>query len=364
MTLTYDTAMQNDIALLLARCQYSDLTAEQRIAVDGNDAASPPVKGATGRAADTIMQYANAYTSSAVDWDSIPDTWRGWFIHEAAQLALAGFPDADRTAIQSAASHARREAIVSYATSDFNSSTAGLVGSLSMVALRNYVSVASIRASDSVILEPSLIDTAIEDVVQEIWTDADWTFKQVQATLTIGTDGSVTVGSGLSLDQLLDDRILYSGTTGGFAALVDWQTILDHAAGSPVAGKPLLFHLTHGPDELVWTFERTPDQEYTAKGTFTLRTPTQTDRATIDSALALFPVDFRSVIKKRVLGVALRSVGRVTVPNQLYAETTDKLAGLMTRWDKTAREAENSRYDQHRPMGLGPMGGTIGGRGL
>lgn len=361
MSITYGSPIQNDIAALLGRSTYSSLTAAQKIAVDGSWSSGALTGGAAGRAANILVQWANAYTSTNLTFASIPDTWLAWFIHEAAVLGLPAFPNAQGNDIRLAAERAKRDALISYASEAFDSVTAGMVGALTIASIRAYAITNAIRAQDSVVLDPPLIDSAIEEVVSEIWNEADWSFKQVVAVLTIGTDGSVTVGSGLTLDKLLDDRILYTGGAGGFCALSDWQTILDSIAGTPSDGKPLLFHLTRTGDTLDWTFDRTPDQVYTAKGTFTIATPTMSNKATIETALGLFPSEFRPIIKNRVLAIALSHVGRVTVPAQLTAKTDMQIEGLLPRYDRTASQEENSAYEENRPYGMGASGGTIGG---
>lgn len=365
MSITYGTALQNEIALLLGQSLYSDLTTAQKTAIDGASATSPPTAGAAGRASDVLIQWANAYTTSDLTFASIPDLWGGWFALETAASALPAFVSADGSEVRKSAQSARANALASYASVAFNSATAGLVGQLTVQSLRAYAITAAIRARDSVVIDVPLIDSAIEEVITEIWNSADWTFKTAEADLTISTSGAVTVGGSLSLDKLVGNRILYTGDDGGFAANVDRKTILDYTASETSNGKPLFFHLKHDPDDLDWTFDRTPDREYTAKAYFTIQTPSMMDMASMNAALAVFPTDFRSIIKNRVLGLALKYVGRVTVPAQIVADTSEQIRGLLPRYDKTSSEAESSRYTEYdRPFGMGNSGGFIGGGGL
>ncbi|MHA7814049.1 MAG: hypothetical protein ACX94C_11750 [Phycisphaerales bacterium] len=364
MPLLYSTDIQDAVAALLGQSTYDQLTADQQKAIDGASAASPPTKGAAKRALSVIAPYANAYAVAAESFASIPDAWEAWFIHQVALLALPSFQSADRAAVESSYERVRRDALVSYASTGFGNGSFGNAGALSVANLTSVTITSAVRAADSVILDPIQIGQAIESVVVRVWNDADWSFKEVIASLSIATDGTVSVGDSLAVKKLIDDRILYTGDDTGFCAHVDWRTILDYRAGSPDDGKPRFMHLRHAPDDLDWTFDRTPDKAYTAKGTFTLQTPTMSDIATMNSALAQFPVDFRPLIKKMVLAEALRMVGRVTVPARYEEECRAMLASLMPRYDRVSSEAENSAYEEPMVYGLGPSGGFLGGNPL
>lgn len=361
MALTYGVDIQDAVAALLAQSTYDQLTTDQQNAIDGGSDASPPTKGAAKRAVNMIAPYANAYAVASADLASIPAEWEAWYVHEIAQLVLAAFPSADSEEIRRSADMVRRSAMLTYVSTGFGTGSFGNAGALTVEGLTAVTIMSAIRATDSGILDPAQIGHAIETVVIEVWNDADWSFKEVIASLTIGTDGSVTVGDSLALKKLIDDRILYTGDDGGFCANVDWQTMLDYKSGSPSDGKPRLMHLQHGPNDLVWTFDRTPDKQYTAKGTFTVQAPSMSDLDSMNTALGLFPVDFRPVIKKMVLAESLRMIGRVTVPAQYIEEARQKLASLLPRYDRSASEPENSAYEESMIYGLGPSGGQIGG---
>lgn len=364
MAITYGVDIQNAVASLLARSDYDQLSPDQQKAIDGGLSSSPPTKGAAKRAINIIAPYASAFALADATFENIPDQWEAWFVHEVAQLALPAFSSADKDEVRRAAAQVRRDSLLSYASTGYGAGVFGNAGALTVNSLTAITISSAVRAQDSVFLDPAQIGQAIEAVVVKVWNDADWSFKETIASLTIATDGTVTVGESLSLHKLIDDRILFTGDDGGFCVNVDWQTILDYKAGSPEDGKPRFMHLRRGPDDLDWTFDRTPDKQYTAKGTFTLQTPSMTNVGTMNSALAQFPVVFRPIIKKMVLAEALRMVGRVTVPSQYMEECAAALATLMPQYDRASGDPENSAYEEAMIYGFGNSNGHIGGFGL
>lgn len=362
MAITYDAAYQNRIALLLARNQYSALTTPQKIAIDNQWSSGTP-GGAAGDALLVLGQVANAFTVSDSTSANIPASWSRWFITEAAMQAAPAFPTAQITDIRRNNALARRDALLSYSRSDFDSTADGDIGALTIQSIRAYVITHALRMSPSVYLDVGMVDDAIETAVAEIWKEADWKFKRKLVTLTIATDGTVTASGSVAVDKIVGDRIDYDSSFGGFAISVDYSTILDYKAETPTAGKPLYFHLLRSGDDLSWIFERGIDQAYTAKAMVTQQTPTMSSQATMNTALGSFPSDFAGVVKDRVLMVVMERIGRRDVAG-LRDKTDSKIHGLLSRYDATGGEPEWSEYDNVRPFGMGWNPGHIGGAGL
>lgn len=361
MAITYSAELQNRIAVLLSRNQYSALTTTQKIAIDNQWSSGTP-GGAAGDALLTLGQVANAFTVSDTTSANIPATWSRWFVTEAALQAAPAFPTAEASDIRRNNALARRDALLSYSRADFDNTADGDIGALTVQSIRAYVIVHALRMSPAVYLDSAMVDDAIETAVAEIWNEADWKFKRKLVTLTIATNGTVTASDSVSVDKIIGDRIDYDSAYGGFAISVDYQTIVDYKAESTDSGKPLYFHLLRSGDNLNWIFERTPDQTYTAKAMVTAQTPSMSSLATMNTALASFPTDFHGVIKDRIMMVVMERIGRPQ--RELLAKTDSKLHGLLPRYDQTGGEPEWSEYDNVRPMGLGWSPGHIGGEGL
>lgn len=361
MPLTYTAKMQDDIAMLLTRGLYATLSTAQKVAIDDTWTSGIP-DGAAGRALDVLGQYANMF--SVVDTAEIPVTWEPWFVSEAVLQASPAFPSSEVTDTRRNNALARRDAIVSFSRQAYSSTTTGDMGALTRAGIRAFVITNAIKAKDSVFIEPAHIDGVIEEVVAEVWNEADWAFKTKFVTLTIAIAGTVTVSDSVIVDKIIGDRIQYDADFGGIAVSVDYPTLLDYKAATVSTGKPVYFHLLRAGDDLTWLWERTIDQIYTAKAMVTEQTPAMTDDASMDAALALFPTDFRSIMKNRILAVCLSHVGVNSVADRLLASTSDKIHGLMSRYDNTGGEPEWSESEHVRPYGMGFSPGMIGGSGV
>lgn len=361
MAISYSTALQSQIALLLTRSDYSSLRDEQQKAID-NEWTSGTVGGAAGRALSILGQYANQL--GVDDVSTIPDTWDAWFTSEAALQAAPAFPTAEVSDLRRTNAVNRRDAISSYARVNYDSTADGDIGALTVAALRAYVVSNAIRGRESVFIEPAQVDAAIEEVVTEIWNEADWTFKTQVVQLSIATNGTVTSTPSIDIDKVIGDRIQYDYTYGGFAIAVDYPTLLQYKASNTTNDKPAYFHLLRSTDDLSWQFERTPDQTYTARAYVTKQTPSMTTLAEMNTALGLLPTDFRPIVRDRVLAVALQRVGRANVADRLMLKTTDQINGLLARYDNPGGAPEWSEDMSVRPYGMGFNPGMIGGGGV
>ena len=302
---------------------------------------------------------------SVNDLTEIPESWSAWFVNEAAMQASPAFPTAEATEIRRSLLAAKRDAIISYSRDTHDTATDGDIGAFTRQSIRADVVVNALRQQRGALyLEPKMIDAVTEDVVSEVWNEADWSFKQKLVTLTIATNGTVTVSDSHAIDKIIGDRFGYDPAFGGECISVDYETMLKYKATDTTAGKPAYFYLTRDADALAWIFERGIDQEYTAKALVTIRTPSMTSEATMDSGLALFPTDFRPVIRDRVLATCMLRAGRAGVANPLMESTTSKLAGLLARYDKTNDDRGYSEVHDTHLYGLGWNPGHIGGAGV
>ena len=362
MALAHSTDIQNQIALLLTRGVYSNITTAQKNAIDGGST-PPATGGAVARAFNILGQYANMY--SVDDVSTIPDTWDAWLVNEAALQAAPAFPSAETDVIRRNKLAAMRDAIISYARTEHDDTGDGSIGTFTRPSIRGETVVNALRAHRGALyLEPEMIDSVLEDVVSEIWNEADWSFKNKFVTLTIATDGTVTASDSVSVDRIVGDRIYYDSTFGGECLAVDYETMLNYKTASTSSGKPNYFHLIRSGNALSWLFERTIDQEYTAKAMVTAQTPSLSDASTMDAGLAMFPTDFRPIVRDRVLATCLLRAGRSGVANPLLEKTDMKIAGLLARYDRTNDGREASEVHDSYLQGLGWSPGHIGGAGL
>lgn len=364
MSLAYSTALQDQIALLLTRGAYSSLNTQQKKAIDGGST-PPAVGGAVSRAYGILGQYANMHAVADDTASSIPASWEAWLVCEAAVQAAPAFPTAEITDLRRNKAGAMRDAIISYSRTSQDDTGDASIGAFTRASIRSDVIVNALRQQRGALyLEPDMVDTVIEDVVAEVWNEADWSFKEKQVTLTIATDGTVTASDSVAVDRIVGDRIYYDSAFGGDCIKVDYETMLNYKSASTSSGKPQYFYLVRSGDELSWIFERGIDKQYTAKALVTAQTPSMTGDTTMDAGLDLFPTDFRPIIKDRVLAVCLLRAGRGGVANPLLDMTTTKITGLLVRYDKTNDGIDQSEVHSSYLYGLGWNPGHIGGSGV
>lgn len=361
MPLTYDQPMQDDIALRVSRRSYTSLTPDQKAIIDGAGIINPPIEGAVGRAWAEVSQWAAYRTMD--ESAGIPDEWRPWVVLSAAADAAGAFTSADPAELRNEANATRNNLLPTYRRSDPESTAASAHLGISTLEMRRYCLSGTLHQSTPLLPEPFLIDQAIQEAIARTWDYTDWNWRRQMVELTIATDGSVTVGGSLVLDRLTSDHIRYTSTNahGATARHVDVETMMQATAYDQPDGRPELFRLYPADGGLQWIFERTPDEEYTAKAEAVTKVGALTTPAQMDAALALFPVDFHQYLKKRALANLYHITSRVTAADRLEASLDSDIRAL------AAQEAtdRNAVYDQQRQrrygMGRIPSGWIEGG---
>ena len=83
----YGADVQNQIAYALFGGAYSSLTTDQKTALDGNLATSPPTKGFALLAWQQVGQIAQWWYQAGAG--VTPDVWQHWFVARACKLMAA-----------------------------------------------------------------------------------------------------------------------------------------------------------------------------------------------------------------------------------------------------------------------------------
>lgn len=354
MALSFDTNSRDQVCLRVAGRLYANCDTEIQTNVGGTN-------GAGARALTQIQRWAHFLEMGGSD--VAPDAWLFWLVDLASyEASLAEKPN-EAANYRRKAMESMRDALASFTRSEIDGTTPADLG-LTTAKLRRYVVSRCVRRRPALYPEPDVIDTAIESTLIRVWNDADWRFTQVEALLTINTDSTVTMtdtaSSSITPDRLMGNEIYLTAGKGRICS-VDRDVILrDRAQTSPTAGQPVYFHMYKSAGGIVWMFSPKPDQAYSGTAMIQLQQPAMTTSAQIDTALALFPPEFTSIIRELVLAHVLRDLG---VPDSTFVErkALDDLTSLAPVYDSPGGEPERSVEGRVRRRGLGAMPRFLGG---
>ncbi|MCP4645605.1 MAG: hypothetical protein GY851_34490 [bacterium] len=363
MSITYDSIMQDEIALLVGGRSYSALQTDQKKLIDNGWSSGSVTGGSVRRALDSIGQWAAFFTM--VSSAGIPDEWRTWVIMHAASGCAQRFTTADDRSIKTELSSARRNALTGYSRAGLeeSSDTAHLLGSV--LSVRQFVVSHCLRLSKPLLPEPYMIDEALQEVLRDTWNACDWSFREQTVTLTIGTDSSVAVTGGLIIKRITSKTIEYSGTAnkGNQITPVDGDMMLSLKAFEHPAGRPEYFRVradAGGVDGGVrFEFERTPDQEYTAKAEAVTSIGPMTTANELGAVITSFPIDMVSYIKKKALATVLENNSRHTESRPLEYECDQLLGDLIEQQNPLADTPMDEKRQFRRGLGRPP--GMVGG---
>ncbi|MCP4639022.1 MAG: hypothetical protein GY851_01240 [bacterium] len=359
MSITYDTIMQDEIALLVSGRSYTNLTTEQKKLIDNGWTTGSVTGGAVKRALDSIGQWAAFFTmdSSA----GIPDEWRTWLITHAAAGCAQRFTTADDRSIKTELSSARRNALTGYSRAGLeeSSDTAHLLGSV--LSIRQFVVSHCLRLAKPLLPEPYMIDEAMQEVLRDTWNACDWSFREQTVTLTIGTDSSVAVSGSLIIKRITSKVIEYSGVAnkGNQITPVDGDMMLSLQAYEYAAGRPEYFRVradAGGVDGGVrFDFERTPDQEYTAKAEAVTSIGPMTTANELGAVITAFPIDMVSYLKKKTLATVLENNSRHSDARPLEYECDQLLGDLIEQQNPLADTPMDEKRQFRRGLGRAPL---------
>ena len=360
MALIYDATLQSQIALRLARKTFSDLSTNQKLIVDGNWSAGS-AGGAAGRAYTTLQQYANYF--NLTDADAIPDAWERWFIALACADAAHAFSTAEDEDLVQEERAARLDAISSFSLVLSDAAVDSNDLGLTVDSLRRYVYSRATSGPEPLFPQVSIVDTSIEEVVRDLWNTADWSFRTQEVSIALATNGDVTFTPTVTLDKVASPELLYTDSRGGRCLLADDEMIRQYRSMSNLTtGKPEYFRTTKSGNTVSLLFNRDADQAYTMKGKVTIRLPSMTSEAEFNTALALFPSEFVTLIRDWVLGSVLTASG-----SRRAASVLDKVDQRLEHLIYTADATEaEEKEDSHRTGGRrhslgGPRWGDLGG---
>ena len=350
MAFTYGSSHQDEIALLLAKKEYSELSTAQKKMIDNGSSGSPG--GAVGRAIDLVERYAALMNVGAPD--EIPDEWGRWVILEAASDAAQAFSSAEDEDLTQKARNAQIRAFQSFTITDADDDVSGATPSLTVAGIRQYVMARCVSGTEVVIPQISVIDTCLQTILSDLWNMADWPFRAKEVEITLATNGTVTLDPSVTVDKVISSELYYTGGEQGKCVLADRDLIQQDLSDDELdTGKPEYFRTTRAGNTVSWLFNRTADQEYTMLGTVTVQLGATSDTTTMNTALGLLPAEFLTIVRDQVFGMVMQDMGsrRSGVIVERARQRLDNLA-----YSFATTENEDGQRD-HTPMRRRTLGG-------
>lgn len=338
--LAYSVDIQNQIAYALFGGAYSTLTTDQKTALDGNLATSPPTKGFALLAWQQVGQIAQWWYQGGAGVS--PDVWQHWFVARACKLMAVQYRP-DRYPLFKEMD----EAAQATAIKSFQKDNAGATGpttqaaSTSLQTIRYETMQVTINRTPAIFLSPSEIDSAALRCIRILWNQADWLFRRREVVMTLNTDGTVTFSPAIAFDSFVSTRLTYTDSSGYGIHLfwADPDKFADVATlNSEQTGRPMFFRVTQDtsvkPSTTAWQFAPMPDQAYTVRGLVNIQGPADPTSATDTAPFDLFPVEFHQIIRDWILGECLaKRDGQARADgNELRKRCQDELERLATKF--------------------------------
>ena len=350
MPLSVTSDIKDQIALLVANKAYAGLTSNEALGVDK----------AADRALATISQYAESFGMLAADAPT--DDWEYWLVYEAAVGAGVSFKPERLESMRRTLDEHRESALSNFSQHATDGTSATPI-TFSTVTIRQFVMENCMKGRPRVFPSVGIIDNEIQDTIIEVWGDANWKFRRQRVTINFATDATVTTTPSVVIGSINKNRLKYSGGVDGYCESVTEDQMSRFKSTTQTAGKPEGFRLLKTASSLTWTLTRTPDIAYTLTAEVVIDTPAVTTIAEMDTAIGLFPPEFKNVLKKRVLGKVLRNMGEMRRAGPIIAETDETIAGLLPIYDDVEDGPATDTDQPSMRWGLGPppFSGTIGG---
>lgn len=280
MALSFGSTEKDRVAYLLRSRSYSNLPSHEQTVIDGGGA----------DALKTVQKYAGFLTQDGSD--TAADAYLPWLVSEAAKRAAYTLRPDLLPDIRAQRDDDRREALL-HTTAEFDetSSTKGLVNST--INFRRRIISACVRRERPIFPEPDDVDRAIKSAITRVWEATIWPFRRRQVTATIGTDGSTTWSGSVTPADLCGDALEYTDSAGlgSYCRSVGPERFADFKARlTGQTGRPSMMRVTgSSAGALSIEYDRTPDQQYTARAEVAIATPGLLTVSAIDTAIGQMP---------------------------------------------------------------------------
>lgn len=299
MALTVD-AIRERVANRLFSKAYADLTTLDKARIDN--------EGADALA--MIVGVAKFWPQA----DNAPSDWQTWFVDEVVwRVAQSTHPERAseyrRTKIDS-----RADAIGSFCRKamTYNPASDTEAFAYSAQNVRYHVLAHTTRMRPPLFPEPSAIDAALGWALGWVWNAGSWSFRRRHTTITLASNGTVTVnGLGSDTFDSIASYEMFHETIPN--ERVVWASADDMAAlksgQSAETGRPERFRIQTAGNTPTWTFWPIPDAEYVFRCEVLIRGPGDPSSATETTTMAKFASEMLPTIRDLVLAKVLNDHG-------------------------------------------------------
>ncbi len=246
--------------------------------------------------------------------------------------------------------------IADHYTLDWNSATVLADDSVSPLSIRKSVIALCVRQRTPVFPVIQQLDTMIREEFVKLWNTRQWEFRKRAVSLTINTNGTITVAGGYQIDSMASKHFVIKNPPNGTRGNVEWCSATEWAhkkAAYDVTklGIPRYFYDQENGDTKTFDWIPMPDQAYTAIAVINITAPSFGGTASSTTGISMLPPEFRGNLRDMVFAKCLGRWGRedvdatraynyaVSEQNKLFAEFDDKGAsrssarpGTQARW--------------------------------
>lgn len=309
-TFTYSSTIQDQIAARLRNNSYTQLDSRDKSAIDGTWTSGNLSVGHAYDAQATLRRFNNFVMGTGAD--EFPIDWTGWFIAEVVWRAAQHIAPEKAQDYRKLRDDVMRVAITTHTKTDIDGTAATEGFVVNHANIRKQVADACVHQEPPVFPSPELCDRVARSRFVRMWNMAFWPFRREQTRITLPTSGQPTYATSSTVDAILSTRLFYDDEEGKGSVCVSASAdeMAYVLAQGYDDGRPQRFRVSKTASTLVWTFDRTPDQEYTARIEVAVATPTIATAANLDTAIGKLPIEFQELFRESVVADVLSAYGR------------------------------------------------------
>ena len=182
--ITYSTAIQNEIALLILEKLYSELRSNQKVLID-NTWTSGTVGGVAGRVL-TVLNQRSQWVKMA-NATASPAEWQHWFVTAVCKQLAPTLQPQRVTYFRELEAEAENNAIESFMRKDIAYSPGADTESFTVTTqnIRYFVLGHGLRSTPRVWLPVDMVDAQLKRVLDNIWNRGNWTFRRRRCAMVI-----------------------------------------------------------------------------------------------------------------------------------------------------------------------------------
>lgn len=364
MTISYTSALRDQVTLTLLNRTYANCTTEEQTLLDGAiSSGSLPLNAPTGGVAlDTykaLAQVVQWFSEAGTGDTAIPDAFGPAYKAEmVARLARCVRP-AEFGALVGAARSELQMAIDHYTPEDWSDSSQMFGLTINPQRIRLHVLRNCVRRRPRLLIPPGECDLALKWAFNHLTQRGAWLFRVRDITISVPTTngGSAPtftgMASGETFDSLLSVRLYHVDTRG----LVSGDYVLPgspdrfsevssiYESQTPTTGQPQHFRLENRAGTVYWQWAPKPDKTYTLRGQALVSTPAMPSAATSTTELGKFPAEFATIFPDLVLAKVLRDHSS---PN--WQDVWNRVDDEVGRWAYHYQKMVNDWVDEPRDI--------------